>query len=487
MPPHFSLSLERFALDLAADLPRPQQKFAATLIPGLAASRTVCLATVADSLSGRPLVAGSRPYLSLATFLSRGLARPRLDVGQMAWRYWERCRVPLSERDGEGVNIGVDGGDYQKPHARPHRPRGMKGMSFVRDGSRSTRDRTVVGMGCASVTIEASLPSGVQLPLWHGAYSATEPDALFGLRARGEHANHVAAVERVAPFVGKRAWWTFDRGYDSNDYLAAWDRIGIRWLVRLPMGERWVTTADGLSLHLRELVHAVDTPHRLRGEGDGGALDIRMGVVHVALGRGSGAMRLRTLFVGWINDAPTPFVLLAGERHDLTAETTEMMRREFIRRWRIETSHHLMKDRHGFGGDVEGFHVMRFRSIQRLLLFWMFTQGYVALERLRAASGIRKLAAQVEACGPGRDPRGQFNEQIGEAVRGWAPKRYRRRYPARSSPPAVETDEQVWDRLRRQERAARKQERKARREADMWAERAKRAREKMGQIGRAHV
>lgn len=471
-------AITAFSVILSGNHKKPQKKFIKVFLAGILAAGSPRLSAIGAKIRGDGAEHTEAAYNVTETYLSRNLVRKNLDMSSILDGYHAEVAPILHANDGEGVNIAVDGTDYQKPHARPHRKRGMQGASNVYDGSKSKPDAKVIGMGFPGVTIQAETPLGLVIPLMHLLYSTTTKDPLFGEVLANDHTASLACIERVARHVGAKAWWSFDRGYGSHRFMDSLDKLNLRWLVRMGVGDRWVTTASGVEWHLDELAHSLTPTFSIRVMTTTQVLDIKMALAHVRLGVGKNRQQqVRTLLVGWINDAPTPFVLLASEELELNAETAGFMRTEYLRRWRIEESHRHNKDRHGFGGSVETIQVLRLVSLQRVILFWMLVQGFLALERRKGEPGMRCLLLTIAGRwgqGPA-DPRYLLTKKIGPVLATWLPKLYARLFPKQVMARKVLTEEEAATReLARLEREQRKEERKAvKREMEMAALRAK--------------
>lgn len=472
--------MEKYVLALAYDQHEPQRKFLRLYLPAILTGGSLVLGRITEALARRPRAKirlnekqapsreAKRLYDTLEHYFSRHLQRPRLDVTSLLNRYLEAISSMLRRDDGEGVNVAVDGCDFAKEKARPHRPRGMQGATIVYDGSRSTKTNKAKVMGFPGLTVEASLPTGNQVPILHWLYSREMKDSVTNDPWRSDPKTWQRIVSLAAPRVGPRAWWSFDRGFASNDMFEFLDGLKVRWIVRIPAegpaGTRSARNADGIELPIDQwasILRSGFTVQVPEGRDKKKILTITMALAKVQLrkessrGRSAWSDRWRTLLVARFDDAETPMVLLASEDLDHTMETAELLRTEYRRRWRVEESHRLAKNDEGWGGDVEGFRVLQFRSIQRAIFGWMFASGFVALLRDRYPKSMEALASEAHAPGDlPTDIRYRLNAAVGEEFRDWLPREWKRRKPvSKEEAKRVPEEATLRDRLRNAERA----------------------------------
>ena len=465
---------------LSQDQYLPQRKMLGLLLPALLGTRSPVLMEIgtkcmvpAGGWHGLSKIETKRAKDTHEHYLSRHLANPRLDMLALLDRHFELIGPPLLEKQGKGVNFVVDGTDYQKAWARPKRPRGMKGATRVRDGSASTRETATIGMGYPAITIEASLPNGVQMPILHWLYSREDADPITGERYLGDEQVLHAVLKRVAPLVGEKSFVCFDEGYAGHGSLLAFDALKLPWVVRVPStggsGRRWIQDDTGMEWHLDEMVCRMDLPfsrRRVVGRGKE-TLDIRLGVAKVYLKEESSRpsapwqTRARTLVVVEVNGAAKRMALLVHDWLGDTEEVVELIRSEYRRRWRVEESHRLNKSDWGF--KAENFRVLTLRAIQRLVLLCMLISTFVAHFRDKEPDRARTLAGRSFAAGDvPRDPRYRLNQVIGDILKRWLRATIGRRAPGRRRGPdpppdplkIVDRVKNAWRRLKRLQREA---------------------------------
>lgn len=367
---------------LSADQHKPQRKAIADFIYGIAASRSVMISEVARALDEGNAIG--------STFrrLSRNLNTDRLDDEALHGAYLRTVAELTARDDGEGVVVAVDYSDLAKPFARPDKPRGMEGVCACFDGSKGKK-----GWGLPMVEIEASLPSGVSLPLVAKPFSYRTAD----FRSQGK--TFLDEMANVAPYVGPRAWWTADRGFDSSRHYFGLDKLGCRWVNRLQIStpdkrnqsERHLFAVDGKRYGVFDLACQTVDRYPLASKSKSGRnLKLRIGARKVWLTdqkrEPSPKGPARTLIVVW-GYGKAPICLLASEH--LTGRVAIIQAVEaYARRWSVEVAIRAQKDSRGWGLRLEDVRALKLRGVNRLCLFATAVYGFLAFvqEARRLAS-----------------------------------------------------------------------------------------------------
>ncbi|MDP2308834.1 MAG: transposase [Pseudomonadota bacterium] len=456
--------IKDYAGYLSQDQHVPQQKFVLAMLPALFVGHSLMLSHLAKAQQN-PLLTkenNKREYDTREHYFSRNVNSARLDMDAILQRYYKLIEPVLHRNRGRGVTVVTDGTDYRKEWARPDRPRGMQGASHVRDGSRSTRAKADLTMGYAGITVEAALPDGTQVPMAHWLFSRKLPDPLTKKRWRSDEQATEQLLERVAPLVGSDAWWTFDRDYASNIYFNAFDKLKLRWLVRIQnngqAAKRRVRAENGIVWSVEELAATLNLPYTRHTRGrDGEPLTIRMGLKKVFLKEesSSGVERwqetARTLLVAELNGSPTKFIVLVSEWDVDKQEIAEQIRKEYRRRWTVEETHRFVKNDWGF--KVEHFRVLKLVAIQRVVFFAMLACGFMALLNVDKPEAVQELVGCAWAQGEAKDPRYRLTQVIGLLVVKLITKTWVRFHRRRALEPPPETPDRLRDRLRNAQRA----------------------------------
>lgn len=421
-------SNDEFCTYIFQDQHLPQRKFGPIWVSATLGARSCLIAEMSHALDGgKTSDASENFYHKNQQYFGKHLDNTRLDDVLLHRRYMELLEPYLKLNNGRGILLIIDGTDLAKPYARPHRKRGMQGASIVWDGSASKKgEDPVKNMGFEAIVITALLPNGMVLDIDLFAFSRTIADPTTGAVFLSDYHALVFALKRIRKYLGDEVRVVVDSGYFGEANMDLMDDLGLQFLVRIPTeafgGTRKVTEAStGVATKLGEHLRRLEPNHThvIRDAAADDQLTIRSAVTHLHLGSGKGKQEaVRTAMIAWFNDAPTPFALLASDKWDDTAETCALLRTMYRKRWKVETTIGNYKQRLGWGGNVEGFHVCKFRVIQRLLFGWVLAQGYLALERMKERTP--EIAATVKRVSKrsnkkAKDPRRGLTRIIGEA------------------------------------------------------------------------
>jgi hypothetical protein len=371
---------------IGQDQHRPQQKWLRDMVYGIYAGHSVMLSEIGRALREPLQIAQTEKRLS------RNLNSGRLDETAIQRRVLEHASTLTRRNDGQGVVVAVDYTDIQKPYTR-RRKGSMEHACVCRDGSRGDK-----GIGYPIVQIEACLPTGVQLPLVYHPFSFIEPGY------RSQTLTFLDKIGMAAPYVGTRAWWVFDRGFDGNPYFAGLDEIGLRWICRLKVNntesakatDRFIQVPDGRVVRIDEAAAMIVprlTVKKIIARGKR-AVSIRIGAITVrtveAHGKGAGKRRpwgaARTLIAAWgIRVQGAPFMLLVSEELKSGAEILDAFN-AYLKRWHAEEATRSFKDSRSWGPRLEDARALTLRGMRRLALVICAVYGFMALLRVSADS-----------------------------------------------------------------------------------------------------
>lgn len=211
--------LSSFVKAVSAGQPAPQRKFIFEGVLGIALTATLIPARWAEALRPKPFMASNATVNTQMNTqkmrFSRNLASDRLDDELLTETYLNTVDSLTLRGDGAGVIIPVDLTDIQHPYAK--KVGGMEHICGTHDGSEHE-----VGWGYPVAGIDAWLPDGNQVPLRLYPFSFVEDGY------RSQWGVEYAGIQQVAPHVGGRAIWTFDRGYDSRAVPDDLDKLDLR-------------------------------------------------------------------------------------------------------------------------------------------------------------------------------------------------------------------------------------------------------------------
>lgn len=385
---------------------RPQAKWIRDMVFGIYVARSLMLSEI-----GRALDEDSR-LIHTEKRLSRGLNSDWLGDKELLWNYLKHCAESTRKDDGEGVVVAVDYTDLSKPFARPDRKRGMEGACICYDGSRGT-----TGMGYPVVQLEAYLLDGTQRPLIFRPYSHA------GESFASQTKEFVESIEQASPFVGRRAWWAMDRGFDGGRMFDALDELELRWVCRLKLGKngRHLVDADGVQEHVKAMaLRTVDRyKHTLSSKKRQPSRELYIGArkVYLPADMGYDEPPARTLIVVW-GFGKDPLALLVSEHLEGKDAIVEAVL-AYRRRWKAEEGTRGMKESRGWGVRVEDLRALKFRGVERLLLLAVLVYGFLAeLERRKGGGSLLcYILGAVKTFGESPDRRYVLIRGMGRSLR----------------------------------------------------------------------
>lgn len=342
--------------------------------------------------------------------LSRNLLSERFDDEAFEANWWSKVSSHVAKDDGEGVVIAVDYTDAQKPYAQPWRAKGMEFACRCRDGSEG-----VVGRGFPIAMFTASLPNGQYMPVLAHVFSYDEPS----FSKSSEPKVFMECMTRVAPHVGKRAWWAMDRGFENNRYFDHLDRMERRWVTRVKVGDavshpQTVFTAGGIQTDVRTLAQArgLGAPFRFTRKVNGRTIRVELERFEVFLSNQKNNPKpvgpARTLLVirrlrsdGTVTEEP--LTVLASEWAGTDAHAIEIYG-AFTRRWKVEEMARAEKDSRGWGLRLEDFRSLKLVGIRRLVMLAQAVYLYLVELGLPNATDLAaKLVRTVRRFGDPKD------------------------------------------------------------------------------------
>lgn len=398
-------SLRAFCAKMTQDQFKPQQKWVEDMMRGMAQRNSPLLSEIGRALAEETPEGDPRRLIHTEKRLSRGLNSDRLEDDALQSRYLRHMETYTRREDGEGMVIAVDYTDLSKPYANPER--GMEGVCKCWNGSEG-----VTGLGYPVVQLEADL-GDLQLPILLRPFSYEET------AKSSQTTLFLEQIQKVAPHIGSRAWWTADRGFDNKVFFDGLDKNSLRWIVRLQVAvknQRSLFVADGRCLSVEDAAveaiprFAIQLPcSRKRKKATGKeSIDLQIAARKVYLTdqkkEPSATGPARTLIVIW-GFGTKPLCLLISEFLD-TKEAILEASRAYGRRWKAEEATRAVKDSRQWGLRLEDVRALTLRGVRRIALLAVLLYGLLATLRDQGGTLLRRIltaAASFGALPP--DPR----------------------------------------------------------------------------------
>ena len=128
----------------------------------------------------------------------------------------------------EHVVVHIDNSDVVKPCGRA-----FEGISRIRDGSKSTASKAVMGNGYYVTEATALTSSGHPVSVFSEVWSTESLTFISG----GEFAYTKKVIQSCTDNLG-HVTFVMDRGYDDNDVFRLLDRLGQEYVIRLKLNRK---------------------------------------------------------------------------------------------------------------------------------------------------------------------------------------------------------------------------------------------------------
>lgn len=403
--------------EIGQDQYAPNQRWIRDMLRGMAVSGSPMLSEIGRALEEVDDSGQARRLIHTEKRLSHGLNSDRLDDSALLTRHLDRVAGWTRKNDGAGTVIAVDYTDLAKPYANTDH--GMEGVSRCWNGSDHE-----TGIGYPVVQIEADM-GDVQVPVILHPFSYDEI-------AKSSQTNvFLEQMAKAAPYIGSRAWWTSDRGFDNTRYFAGMDALKLRWICRLQYAiknQRDLFVADGRRLSVEDAALEVIPRFKMeikagkkRAKGSGKpTITLEVGSRKVFMSNQkvspSATGPARTLIVVW-GFGKQPLAFLVSEHLEGKAAILEAAR-AYGRRWKCEEKTRAMKDSRGWGVRLEDVRALTLRGIRRLALLAVILYAFLATVRDLGSETVAAIMALVSTFGKvPPDPLYRLFRGLGELLR----------------------------------------------------------------------
>ena len=206
----------KFAEKISAGMKRPFRKFAADMCYGVMASKSCVISDIAHELQEET------QKINTIERLTRNLGAAIPETMQNNYLNIMKQYFP------DDIVIHIDDSDVVKPCGRA-----FEGISQVRDGSRSTQARCVMGNGYYVTEATAMTKSGHPVSAFSEVWSAESAEFTSGGRFEYTKKAINACTERFGHGI-----FVMDRGYDDNDVFRLLDRHKQDYVIRLKLNRK---------------------------------------------------------------------------------------------------------------------------------------------------------------------------------------------------------------------------------------------------------
>lgn len=338
----------RFAGKISAGMKRPFQKFTADMCYGAMSSKSCVISEIAQALQE------DMQKINTIERLTRKLGEGIPEA--VHENYLNQAKRYLPER----IVVHLDNSDVVKPSGRA-----FEGISRVRDGSKSTASRAVMGNGYYVTEATALTNSSHPVSIFSEVWSAESPAFTSG----GEFAYTEKAIRSCTETLG-HVTFVMDRGYDDNDVFRLLDRLGQEYVIRLKLNRK--VRVNGKKHAVQELCSSHKGKYATKVIYHGRVRKARLSVVKGVL---SGSDRVLSLILIYgLSDHP---MVLATNLDTSTKNHLIAAMRHYFSRWRIEEYFRCKKQMF----DFENFRVRSLTAINSLNFFLSACMLFLAVLR----------------------------------------------------------------------------------------------------------
>lgn len=341
-------TIVNFTDKISAGMKRPFRKFSADMCYGAMASKSCVISEIAQALQE-----GTKKINTIER-LTRNLNQeiPKA-VEDNYLGMVKRC-LP------DDPVVHIDSSDVIKPSGHA-----FEGIARVRDGSKSTEKKTVMGNGYyvteAVAMTRSSHPVSVFSEVW-----STESAAFT---SGGEFEFTKKAINACTKKLG-HATFVMDRGYDCNDVFRLLEKLHQNYVIRLKLNRK--VRIHGKKYTIKDLCSQYKGKYTAKVIYHGHTRKVRLSVVHGYL---SGSDRLLSIILIFgLSDHP---MALATNLDTHTKKHLLKAMRLYFSRWKIEEYFRCKKQLFSF----ENFRVRSLTAINSLNFFLSASMLFLAILR----------------------------------------------------------------------------------------------------------
>ena len=346
-----------FSKKISKHLSKPDRKFTADMTYGMLAAGSCLLTDIVDQLHENSKKVNSVERLT--RHLNKGIPAE----SQKSYLTYVRSMVP------KNPVIHIDDSDVVKPEGYR-----FEALGFVRDGSKSTKSKTVYEKGYHVTEACALTDSNHPISIFSKIHSSKEKNYTS--------ANDVtfSAMERGAALFGK-ATFVMDRGYDDNKMFLKLDELKQDYVIRLKSNRK-------LYYH-NKWVMATELRNRRKGK-------IRMPLYykgktheaylsHVKVQITASKKDIYLVLVYGITEHP---MMLATNKDIKSKEDVIAVAKHYFSRWKIEEYFRCKKQMFQF----ENFRVRKLSAINALNFYITLCMAFLAHISMKSETNALKVA-----------------------------------------------------------------------------------------------
>lgn len=355
-----------FTEKISEGMKRSFHKFAADMCCGVLASESCVISDIAQALQE------DTQKINTIERLTRHL---RAEIPETVQDNYVNTVKKYLPND---IVIHMDNSDVIKPSGRA-----FEGISRVRDGSRSTSTKSVMGNGYYVTEAAAMTKSMHPVSIFSEVWSAESAEFTSG----GEFAYTKKAVKACTEELGPAAF-VMDRGYDSNQVFQLLESLNQNYVIRLKLNRK--VRIRGKKYSADELCSKYKGKYKTKVVCHGRVRKAKLTVVKGCLSASDRLLSIILIFGLSVH----PMALAANLSTDTKNHLISAMRLYFSR-WRIEEYFRCKKQSFSF----ENFRLRSLLAIHSLNFFLSACMLFLAILRETGAQN-RLFSICIDAAAP---------------------------------------------------------------------------------------
>ena len=355
-----------FTNELSAEMNRPFRKFTADMCYGAMASKSCVISEIAQALQE------DTRKINTIERLARHLSQKIPEIVQDNYLNMVKGYLP------DDIVVHIDNSDVIKPSGHA-----FEGISRVRDGSKSTETKSVMGNGYHVTEAVAMTSSCHPVSVFSEIWSTESPEFISG----GEFEYTKKVISACTEKLG-HITCVMNRGYDNNDVFRLLEKIHQNYVIRLKLNRK--IRIHGKKYSVEQLCSKYKGKYTAKVIYHGRARKARLSVVRGCL---SGSDRLLSvILIFGLSDHP---MVLATNLDTNTKEHLIAAMRLYFSRWKIEEYFRCKKQMFSF----ENFRVRSLAAINSLNFFLSACMLFLAIIREKRCKNMN-FRYCIEAAAP---------------------------------------------------------------------------------------
>ena len=371
-----------FAGKISNGTKRPFRKFAADMCYGAMASKSCVISDIAQALQE------DTQKINTIERLTRNLCSGIPQTAQENYMNMAQKHLP------DNPVVHIDDSDVVKPKGKA-----FEGLCRVRDGSKSTEKKTVIGNGYYVTEATALTNTNHPISIFSEVWTTESPEFTSG----GQFEYTKKVIKSCTAKLGQ-ATFVMDRGYDDNDVFRLLESLNQTYVIRLKLNRN--IRINGKKYSAKELCTKYKGKYATKVIYHGKVRKAKLTCIKGVL---SGSDRvLSIILIFGLSDHP---MVLATNLGTSTKNHLIDAMRHYFSRWRIEEYFRCKKQMFAF----ENFRVRSLTAINSLNFFLSACMLFLAIIKETSKQNML-FTICIEAAAPLRPKVYFFYYRLAEGI-----------------------------------------------------------------------